>query len=59
LDAAIKNYSALITVINYPENHWVTLQFNPKKEILEVFDSMVPSNVERQMEKIRKVRFPQ
>jgi hypothetical protein len=49
----------LITVINYPQNHWVTLQFLPKREILEVFDSMAPNGVESRIEKIGKVRYPQ
>jgi hypothetical protein len=55
VEAAIRNFSTLITVINYPKNHWITLQFNPKEEILEVFDSMAPSRGEGRMEKLRKV----
>lgn len=59
VDAAIRNFSAMIVVANHPTGHWITLHFNPKENILEVFDSMAPHSVESQMEKIRKVRFPQ
>jgi Ulp1 family protease len=55
VEAAIKNFAAVITVINYPENHWVTLQFDPKRKLLEVFDSLAPKRSERQLEKLGKV----
>jgi Ulp1 family protease len=58
VEAAMKNFSSVITVINHPQYHWVTLQFSPKREVLEVFDSMSSQHVELQMEKIRKVRSP-
>jgi hypothetical protein len=42
--AALSNFSAVITIINYNENHWIALRFLPKKRILEVFDSLEPRN---------------
>jgi len=56
VEAAIKNFTAVIAVINHPKNHWVTLQFDPKRKLLEVFDSMAPQHGERQLERIGKVR---
>jgi hypothetical protein len=58
VEAAMKKFTAVIAIIHHPQHHWVTLQFDPKKEILEVFDSMAPKLVESRMEKIGKVRFP-
>jgi Ulp1 family protease len=57
VEVALKSFTAVIAVINYPQGHWVTLQFDPKKEILEVFDSMAPKPFEHRMEKIEKVRY--
>jgi Ulp1 family protease len=56
--AAMKTFAAVIVVINEPQYHWVVLQFDPKREVLEVLDSMAPKNNTGQMEKIRKVRSP-
>lgn len=56
VEAAMKKFTSVITVINYPQNHWITLQFHTKKEILEVFDSMVPFDMKHRSEQIRKVR---
>jgi hypothetical protein len=52
----LKSFTSVITVMNYPEGHWVALQFHPKKEILEVFDSMAPNPFKHRMEEIHKVR---
>lgn len=57
MEVALKSFTAAITVINYPQGHWVTLQFDPKEEILEVFDSMAPNSLNRRMEKLDKVRY--
>lgn len=54
VEVALKSFTAVITVINYPPGHWVTLQFDPKKEVLEVFDSMAPKPFKRRLEKIGK-----
>jgi Ulp1 family protease len=54
----MKTFAAVIVVINEPQCHWVVLQFDPKREVLEVLDSMAPKNNTGQMEKIRKVRSP-
>lgn len=42
--AAMNAFTAVITVINYPKGHWVTLRFDPKMKVLEVFDSLAPPN---------------
>lgn len=55
MEAAVKKFTAVITVINYPQNHWVTLQFDPNRELLEVFDSMAPRRSEHRLEKFEKV----
>jgi Ulp1 family protease len=57
VEVALKSFTAVITVINYPPNHWVTLKFDPKKEILEVFDSMLPRPFKPRMEMIEKVGY--
>lgn len=57
MEVALKSFTAVITVINYPEDHWVTLQFDPKKEILEVLDSMEPKSSKHRLEMIDKVRY--
>ena len=51
----MNTFTAMIAVINYPSDHWITLQFNSKKEILEVLDSMAPKNTMHRMEQIQKV----
>jgi hypothetical protein len=56
--AGMKAFTAVIAVINYPHNHWVTLQFNPKIKMLEVLDSIAPKHVAQEMENIRKVSLP-
>lgn len=53
--AAMKMFTAVITVINYPDDHWITLRFNPKDLILEVFDSLAPQNFSRQKQKFEQV----
>lgn len=53
--AAMKTFTAVITVINYPENHWITLQFNPKSQILEVFDSLAPRDFAPRKKKLEQV----
>jgi Ulp1 family protease len=57
VEVALKSFTAVITVINYPKGHWVTLQFDPKKKILEVFDSMAPKPFKNRMEEIDEVRY--
>jgi hypothetical protein len=60
VEAALKSFTAVVTVINYPENHWVTLRFDTEKEILEVFDSKQPEKSKgrmKRMEEINKVRY--
>lgn len=60
MEAALKSFTAVVTVINYPENHWVTLWFDTEKEILEVFDSKQPETSKgrmKRMEEINKVRY--
>jgi Ulp1 family protease len=59
LGAAINTFTAVITIINYPKDHWVTLPFNLKEQVLEVFDSMAPKHAKQRMENIAKVRCPQ
>jgi len=53
--AAMNMFTAVITVINYPEDHWITLRFNPKNQILEVFDSLAPQKFSRQKQKFEQV----
>jgi hypothetical protein len=57
VEVALKSFTAVITVVNHPPGHWVTLQFDPKTEILEVFDSMEPKNWEQRRKKIAKVGY--
>ena len=52
----MKAFTSVIAIINYPQNHWITIQLNPKSKILDVFDSMAPKQVDHRMQKIRKVR---
>jgi hypothetical protein len=53
--AAMKIFTAVITVINYPKDHWITLRFNPKSQILEVFDSLAPQKFSPQKQKFEQV----
>lgn len=55
--AAMKAFTAVIAVINYPNDHWVVLQFNPERQMLQVLDSMAPIHDAHRMQKFRKVRY--
>jgi hypothetical protein len=52
---AMKMFTAVITVINHQGDHWITLRFNPKVQILEVFDSLAPQNFSRQKRNFEQV----
>ena len=58
VEDAMQAFTAVITIINHPQGHWVTLLFHPKQQILEVFDSMASTHMKKQMEKMEKVRYP-
>jgi sentrin-specific protease 1 len=58
MEMAMKSFTAVVAIINHPQNHWITIQLNPKNKILEVFDSMAPKHVEHQIQQIQKVRSP-
>jgi Ulp1 family protease len=53
--AAMNMFTAVITVINYPTNHWITLRFDPRNLILEVFDSLAPKDFSHRKQKFEQV----
>jgi hypothetical protein len=55
---AMNAFASVTTVINFPKNHWITLRFNPKTEILEVFDSLAPPKFSTYKKKLEEVCRP-
>lgn len=53
--ASMKMFTAMITVIHYQKDHWITLKFNPKSQILEVFDSLAQRNFAPQKQRFEQV----
>jgi len=51
----MNRFMAVITVINYPKDHWIALRFNPKTQILQVFDSMAPQDFANQKRRFEQV----
>ena len=47
VSAAMNEFTAVITVMNYCGNHWITIQFDPKRLILNVFNILQPQNLSR------------
>lgn len=51
-------FTAVITVMNENENHWITLRFQPKEKILLVLDSMQSTSLSSVKKKYREVGPP-
>lgn len=55
ISAAMSKFSGVVTVINYPKNHWMTIRFDPERQTLEVFDSLSPQNFSHRKQNIHQV----
>ncbi|KAF8808584.1 cysteine proteinase [Phlegmacium glaucopus] len=55
---AMNAFASVTTVINFPKDHWIALQFNPKTEILEVFDSLAPPKFSTYKKKLEEILRP-
>jgi hypothetical protein len=58
ISAAMDKFTAVITVMNENENHWITLRFQPKEKILLVLDSMQSTSLSSVKKKYREVGPP-